>query len=147
MIISNSSPLIALGRLNRLDIVEDLFGNIYIPHSVYQETVVETSLEFQSLAIRKAIESGIIVVTTPTIVPVFKRKLDKGEQAVLALAIEKQAQAIIMDDRKARKEATERGFSLFYTTDILKGADRRHLISYLVAMQELRTMKIYLPEM
>ena len=60
--------------------------------------MLQTSIETQRQAIGKAIEAGIIVVATATLTPVFKRKLDIGEQGVLALAVEKQAQSIIMDE-------------------------------------------------
>lgn len=149
MIVANSSPLIALGRLNRLDILEVLFGKIHIPNAVYQETVVETTLEDQRGAISRSIEAGIVIVVDSTIDYPFKRKLHSGEKDVLNLAIEKKASAIIIDDARARKEAKELGLksNILYTTDILKGAEKRGLItSYTDLMEALKTMQIYLPE-
>jgi len=65
---------------------------------------------------------------------------------VLNLAREIDARAIIMDDKKARNEAKELKFSLFYTTDILRGAEQRGLLtSYADIMVQLRAMSIYLP--
>jgi len=43
IVISNSSPLLALSQVQRLDILKTLFGHIYIPDSVYRETVLECS--------------------------------------------------------------------------------------------------------
>lgn len=149
MIVANSSPLIALGRLNRLDILEILFGKIHIPNAVYQETVVETALEDQREAISRSIDAGIVIVVDSTIDYPFKRKLHSGEKDVLNLAIEKKAGAIIIDDTRARKEAKELGLKsdILYTTDVLKGAEKRGLItSYTDIMEELKTMNIYLPE-
>lgn len=65
MIISNSSPLIVLGRLNRLDILQTLFGEVYIPGAVYRETVEETKLASQREAILKAIASRYLLVEQP----------------------------------------------------------------------------------
>jgi len=149
MIVANSSPLIALGRLNRLDILEILFGKIHIPNAVYQETVVETALEDQREAISRSIDAGIVIVVDSTIDYPFKRKLHSGEKDVLNLAIEKKAGAIIIDDTRARKEAKELELKsdILYTTDVLKGAEKRGLItSYTDIMEELKTMNIYLPE-
>lgn len=149
MIVANSSPLIALGRLNRLDILEALFGKIYIPNTVYQETVIETTIEDQRESISRSINAGIIIVVHSTLEYPFKRKLHSGEKGVLNLAIEKKANAIILDDTRARKEAKELGLksNVLYTTDILKGAEKRGLItSYTDIMEELKTMNIYLPE-
>lgn len=66
MIIANSSPLIVLGRLERLDILESLLGEIFIPNAVYQETVVETTISNQRRSIQKAIAEETIIVVKPT---------------------------------------------------------------------------------
>lgn len=149
MIIANSSPLIALGRIDRLDILESIFGKIYIPNAVYQETVIETSYNDQRAAIQKSIQSNRIIVVEPTIEHSFYRKLHAGERGVLNLALEKNANGVIIDDKKARNEAKERGlhFSPIFTSDILKGAEKRGLItSYSDVMEQLRSIYIYLPE-
>jgi predicted nucleic acid-binding protein len=147
MIIANSSPLITLGRIRRVDLLEALFGKVYIPKAVYQEAVLETTIEDQKESLLEAINTKIIIVVDPTINHPFNRKLHSGETGVLNLAIEKKASAVILDEKRARKEATELGFSLIYTTDILKGAEHRGLItSYSDIMNRLKSMNIYLPE-
>jgi predicted nucleic acid-binding protein len=87
IVISNSSPLLALGQIQRLDILKQLFGHIYIPDSVYQETVIKCRVPVQREAIIKAIYDFIEVVT-PSVRYSFSRNLGKGEQGVLNLAIE-----------------------------------------------------------
>lgn len=147
MIIADTSPLIVLGRLNRLDILKTLFDQVTIPTSVYQESVTESTFVSQRESIVQAIEDDIIIVVEPTIEYQFDRRLDQGEMGVLKLALEQQAQAIIIDDKKARNEATEMGFTLFFTTDILKGAAKRNLIEpYSVIRAQLAEMQIHLPE-
>lgn len=39
IVVSNSGPLIALGKLNLLILLKKLYGKIYIPQSVYHEVV------------------------------------------------------------------------------------------------------------
>jgi len=56
IVVSNSSPLIALSSINRLDIFVSLFTTIHIPVSVYQETVIENPIPEQQQRITKAIE-------------------------------------------------------------------------------------------
>ena len=36
-VVVNSSPLIALSGLHRLDVLQGLYGEIYIPEAVYEE--------------------------------------------------------------------------------------------------------------
>ena len=149
MIIANSSPLVALGRMDRLDILEEQFGKIYIPSAVYQEAVVETSYRVQRAAIQNSIQTQKIIIVEPTTEHTFRRNLHAGERGVLSLALEKKAKALIIDDKKARNEANELGLqtTLFYTSDILKGAEKRGLIeSYFNVVEQLRSMNIYLPE-
>ena len=56
MIVADTSPLIVLGRLNRLDILKALFGTIIIPDAVYQEAVVESTFPLQRIPILRAID-------------------------------------------------------------------------------------------
>jgi len=39
-VVSNAGPLIALGKLNLLHLLRDLYCNVYIPKMVYEEVVV-----------------------------------------------------------------------------------------------------------
>jgi len=147
MIVSNSSPLIALSRINRLDIFASLFGKVHIPLSVYQETVHETKLKEQRDRILAVIQTGTLEVVTPTIQQVFRRRLGAGEQGVLALAVESKAVLVILDDKRARNEAKELGLELAYTADILKSAAKRNLItSYADLLAQLAAINIFLPE-
>jgi len=146
VIVADSSPLIVFARINRLDILKAFFSEVYIPASVYQEVVVETIVQQQRDTLTSAIVAATIIVRDPTMTFSFTRRLGKGEQGVLNLAREIDARAIIMDDKKARNEAKELKFSLFYTTDILRGAEQRGLLtSYADIMVQLRAMSIYLP--
>jgi len=38
-VVSNSSPLIALSRINKLSLLQDLFEQVIIPSGVYNEIV------------------------------------------------------------------------------------------------------------
>lgn len=40
-VVSNSTPLIALSRIGKLDILHILFGSIIIPEAVFHEVVTE----------------------------------------------------------------------------------------------------------
>jgi predicted nucleic acid-binding protein len=40
-IVSNSTPLIAMFRINKLDIMHAIFGEITVPMAVYQEVAIQ----------------------------------------------------------------------------------------------------------
>ena len=149
MIICNSSPLISLGNLGRIDILHKLYGKVFIPDEVYQETVLQATNELQKQSILDGIENGTIEVVTPNLKYDFRRKLDFGEKGVLNLALENEPDAIILDDSKARKEAKELGFGqkVIFTSTILKLAEDQGIIeAYSKFKQELEKLKIFLPE-
>ncbi len=146
IVISNSSPLIALSRIQQLSILKHLFKKIYIPESVFQEAVLQSNVSLQKENILKAIDDFIIVAKPQTVLS-FKRKLDFGERGVINLAFDKQAEFLIIDDKKAKNEAQELGFKVLKTSTLLKRAEKLKLISsYSEVMQELEEIKIYLPK-
>lgn len=87
------------------------------------------------------------MVETPKSNITFKRSIERGERGVLNLANEKQADLLIMDDKKAIKEAKELGFQHLYTSQLLKQAEQQGVISsYLQIYQQLCDIGIFLPE-
>ena len=52
-VISNSSPLINFGTLGRLDILQTLYRNLFIPEAVYHEVVVAGQRHPGAAAIRE----------------------------------------------------------------------------------------------
>jgi len=50
IVISNSSPLIALSRIQQLSIIKHLFKTIYIPESVFQEIVLQSNVRLQKMS-------------------------------------------------------------------------------------------------
>lgn len=145
-VISNSSPLIALARIDRLSVLKKLFGKIYIPDVVYQETVLQSSDSFQKDNILKAADEGFIAVETPVTSYSFRRTIDFGERGVLNLAFDKNAALLLIDDKKARKEAKEIGFKVVKTSTLLKYAEKRQIISsYENVADALERLQIYLP--
>ena len=54
LVISDSSPLIVLSRINHLEILKSIFGEVVIPDAVYEETVMESNNKNQRKNINKA---------------------------------------------------------------------------------------------
>lgn len=147
IVFCNSSPLIVMSRIQRLDILKNIFGKIYIPESVYQESVLQSNDSIQKENILDAIDDFIFVIVPQTDYS-FKRTIDFGERGVLNLAFDKNADFLIIDDKKARKEAKELGFKVLKTSTILKRAEKLKLIdSYSDVIAELKKFKIYLSEL
>lgn len=147
IVISNSSPLIALARVRRLDLLKHLFGRVIIPPVVYEEVAPQGKYGDQYEVIHAAVTDFIDVIA-PTMDYAFTRMLQEGERGVLNLTLDMKADILIMDDRKARNEAKELGISamLALTSDILKQAENEGMIpSYPDLMEELKSKNIFLP--
>ena len=146
IVVTNSSPLIALSCVDLLSILPQLFDRVLVPITVYQETVVENPVRYQGDRIALATKSFLEIVS-PQSKHQFERKLGKGERGVLNLALELQPNFVILDDKKARNEAIALGLVPIFTADVLRlAAERRIIQSYHAVMAALAQQKIYLPE-
>ncbi len=146
IVISNASPLIALGRIYRVDIFQKLFGRIVIPDIVFQEVVVNCPDSEQKKYLEDCLLS-FIDVKQPREHQIFTRNLGAGEQGVLSLAVEISPDIVLLDDKKARNEALELGYMPAFTTNVIKEAEFRGIIpSYQEIFRELYRHEIYLPE-
>jgi len=143
-VISNTSPLIALAKLNKLNLLEQVFGKVLIPQLVYKE--LERGCFSQEVAHFKSACDSFIEVVNVQNHQIFKRSLDLGECEVLSLALERQADIVLIDDRKAFNEAKELGFKTISTLTFLRVAQTKGFIEdYLVLVSELAANKFFIP--
>lgn len=108
-VICNATPLINFAAIDRLDILQRLFGTVLIPDAVYTETttpnfpgaqVILQAIAFDWLRVQP-------VLSIPSEIPI---ELDLGERATIALALKTNCSRILLDEREARKVAQD--FSL-----------------------------------
>ncbi len=113
---------------------------------MFEETVLRSRLISQQEAILAALRENFLQVVEPQTQVAFKRVLGPGEQGVIQLAVEKQADWLLIDDRKARNEALELGLKVLKTSVLLQQAESLGLIvSFSETMQLLEKQQIYLP--
>lgn len=119
----NASPVIALGHAGRLDLLEILPSQLLLPDAVVEEIVAGPDDPA-----RRALLSGWgsrRLVTVPE--SVAEWGLGKGESAVVALALELHATAVL-DDRNARRCAKALGIPIIGTLGIIIRAKKRGLV-------------------
>jgi uncharacterized protein len=145
IVVSNASPLIALAQADALFALKRLFERILLPESVRVEIVDQCRVCDQRQRIDAAL-MDFIDVAEPTQPHRFTRNLGKGERGVLSLALDRGADLLLMDDRKARNEADKLGLACAYTTDVLRLAEQRRIIpSAAAVIASLRGHLIFLP--
>ncbi len=113
-VICNATPLINFAAINRLDILEAVFGQIVIPQAVYDETTFTGFLG--SEFVLQAIASGWLQVRSVSSIGLnIPPELDKGEREAIALAIETGETRILLDEREARQVAQSLGLQVIGT--------------------------------
>lgn len=118
-VVSNSSPLIALSSLDYLDLCAALFGTVLIPPAVSHET-------FQTRSRPNWIEEHSL--TQPLSALVLRGRLGAGEREAIALAVELNADLLLLDDAAARRTAISIGLRVVGTFGLLLQAKARQLL-------------------
>ena len=131
MIIVNSTPLINFSAIQRLDILKQLFKKIYIPSAVQKELLIDGNAYPNAEVIRNA--DFIVVKPIETkdkrLVDTLKMNLDEGESEVIALALERNANLIILDEIAGRNIAESYSIPLTGSIGCLMEAKNRGIIS------------------
>lgn len=106
IVVSDASPLVALSRVSRLEVLAQLFGRVLVPDEVHAELLAgsEDGEPFASLGwLERRAASNRQVVSD------LAARLDLGEAEAIALAIELKADLVLIDERRGRAEAQRRG--------------------------------------
>ena len=122
--ISNSSPLIFLSKIGKLNFLRELFKEIKITKDVRDEVLIEGKPD--SYAIKRAIDENWIKIEDPKKEVFFG--LGKGEESVISLALDKK-DSLILDDALAIKVAKSFNIDIFRTTSIIFLALKNNLIT------------------
>lgn len=122
--ISNSSPLIFLAKINSLNLIKNLFNFIEIPEEVKKEILIKEKEGFISL--EQAIKENWI--KTVQLNKNIDYSLGKGENAAINLAKEKN-KSLMIDDSKAIKIAESLGIKTLRTTSLIFLALKKKLIN------------------
>lgn len=140
-VVSNTSPVLNLAIIDRLSLLRQQFGEIWIPSAVLEELRVGEDLP-GSQVVRDAMEAGwlrVEEVKDRPFVQVLQRDLDKGEAEAIALALQMKAEWTLLDEREGRRVAKSLGLKVTGALGILLRAWREsELPSLRRAMEELR---------
>lgn len=131
IVVSNTGPLIALAKLGRLDIVQNLFSTVQIPPMVHRELMGRIGEEWA------VIERGLQSFVLPVPLPVTPQEafhalhsVDEGERQAISLAIISGTETLLLlDDKAGRTTAKQLGVRVTGTVGLLLLAKERGLIT------------------
>ncbi|MCI4648600.1 DUF3368 domain-containing protein [Phaeodactylibacter sp.] len=125
IVVSDTSAITNLIQIDHLWLLREVYQNIIIPQAVYDELVSDTKnkLIIESLSWIKIKE-----VKENDITRNLKEVLDPGESEAITLALELDADFIIIDEKKGRKIAEDYGLRKIGLVGILVESKRKGLI-------------------
>lgn len=132
IVVSDTSPITNLAAIGQLDLIRHLYGIIVIPEAVYTEMVaagkpVPGAIEVQTLSWIQV--QNIDNVQRVAALQASQNNIDLGEAAAIALALELNAELLLMDERRGRALAQNCGLNVTGLLGVLLQAKRRDLIS------------------
>ena len=124
IVVSDTTPLISLLKIDRLDLLERLFGRVMIPLAVYKELTADKRYEAEAEQLESKPFISVEPVNNEESVSILKRAtgLDQGESEAIVLADEAKADLLLMDEAKGRSVSAEMGFKIMGTIGILIAA-------------------------
>jgi len=141
-VISDSSTLIHLAKINRLNLLHDLYELVTVPPAVWNEVVEQGAGRAGAAEVREARQNGWIQVFAPDDLPLvrlLRQDLDDGEAEVIALAVEKKAALVLLDESEARRIADLYGIAKTGIIGILIKSKQEGLIGSM--RDELRRLR------
>jgi len=101
LLIADTSPLISLFIIEKLDLLEKLYGDYCIPNAAWQELINHNAIKNYKSEIQKL--SKKIHITSYNILPI--NGIDIGETECILLYKELHADYLLIDDKKGRDVA------------------------------------------
>jgi predicted nucleic acid-binding protein len=140
IVVSNTTPLIGLASIRRFDLLQKLFGELYIAQAVYDEAViagheaggakqeVQTATWIKTIRVKDQFAAQLLL-----------SDLDRGEAETIVLAYELKADWVLMDEKRGRRKLSELGFRKIGTAGLLLMAKQGGLLPVIRPdLEELR---------
>jgi predicted nucleic acid-binding protein len=112
IVVCDSTILIGLAKIGRLDLLREIFSKVSVPEEVFHEVGEKGEGKPGSKSIKETHWIEIIPVKDKTQVDLLMISLDKGEAEVLTPAKQLGADLILVDEEKARKSAVIAGYDV-----------------------------------
>jgi predicted nucleic acid-binding protein len=128
IVVSDTGPLIALAKVDYLDVLQELFNEVCIPLAVHRELFAKLGPE--SSRLEDALQSFLQVAASPTMSATVAKatsRLHPGEREAIALAFERKA-LLLADDQMGRSAARRLGLMVTGVVGVLLRAKEARLL-------------------
>ena len=142
ILIADSSALIALSIVNKIDVLEKLFDQVFVPKAVFEEISVNNKDESKQLYYY--CKNRVVEIVSMID---FNVSLGKGESEAMVLYKEQNADLLLCDDKKAKKFARNFGINIIGSLGVLLKAKEKKLIPQIAPLiTTLQNSKIFIDE-
>ncbi|MCC7491390.1 MAG: DUF3368 domain-containing protein [Fimbriimonadaceae bacterium] len=134
--VSDTSPLLNLAIIDQLVLLPQQFGEVWVPPAVLTELQAESTRPGSS-SLREALRLNWLqerLVRQPALCHELALRLDSGEAAAIALALEQRPEVVLIDERDGRAVATALGLPVTGVLGVLLRAKRDGQITSLAPL-------------
>ena len=128
VVVSDSSLISGLLILDKLELLEKLYGKVYIPQSVTLELLKIQSKKDEIYEFLNYHWVKAVTITDLESYQRFRISLDEGESEAITLALELNADLLLIDELKGRQEAIKSGLNIVGLLGVLVEAKMKQLI-------------------
>ena len=121
IVISDATPIISLLKINRLDLLEKLFGSVQIPKGVFSELTENPRYQEEAKVVSNSAFIKVVEEIDDGYVSLLRRStgLDLGESEAIFLSDNGKADLLLMDEVRGREVAVRMGIKVMGTIGIL----------------------------
>jgi len=145
-IVSDASPLINLARIGKLDLLQQLYGELFIPEAVWYEVAIKGAGQPGANEVKAATWLKVKSVTNAPLVHALRQELDAGESEVITLALELKSELLLMDERIGREVAQHLGLRSVGLIGVIVEAKHKGMLSsikpHLDALRDIAGFRI-----
>ena len=143
IVISDTTPIISLLKINKLSLLQVLFKNVIIPQAVYNELISNPKYTNEAVIIFNTSYISIKKVENRQQVDELRNNsgLDIGESEAITYSKMVNADLLLMDEQKGRSVAKQLGLSITGTIGILIQAFNENLISKEEILNSIKVLK------
>ncbi|RLC89984.1 MAG: DUF3368 domain-containing protein [Chloroflexi bacterium] len=128
IVVSNTSPLTNLAAIGQFDLLRCLYGRLHIARGVWEELNAGGQAWPGRNEVAGADWIECHTIQNQALVTVLQRDLDRGESETIALALELEAELVLLDEREGRHAAQRMELRVVGVLGILLEAKARGMV-------------------
>jgi predicted nucleic acid-binding protein len=138
IVVSDTGPLAYLISIELSESLPQLYGDVYLPPTVYEELAHPQSPVCDWIASPPA----WIKVVAPEIL-LSDARLDQGEREAISLALEMNADGVLIDEKRGRNVARNLGLKIAGTLAVIVDGHAKELFDGVAALDRLAATNFY----